>query len=215
MILGSLMSANVPAFKRAIDSRNRFGLLRYLEVGCAYGVTCIGISKYLDEVRKGPWQSVMLDKRDGGWAYNPDACKASDLFRSMLQCGADLNKASLGKMYLNDDGSDKFLPACPNTFDLVLIDGCHSKECCTKDFLMVEPLVNHGGFVFFHDSDPASQIPETQPHCNQPIGVRQALTDLGVFDDSLKGWSLIDDIQPTPEEVSRGCVVIQKHEYSQ
>lgn len=213
MNLGSMMDCNRLAFHRAIMELKDRELIRYLEVGCAYGVTCIGVSTYLEAVRMGRWQSVMLDKKEGGWAFNPDACKhgAGRLWGAMIGCGETLDNLEKGKIYLNDDGSDKFLNACPDKFDVILIDACHSKECCTKDFRAIEPMVNRGGFVFFHDADPKSQGLDVQPHCNKPIEVRQALKDLGLMDNTRNGWVKVEDIQPENHEEQRGCVVIRKY----
>lgn len=210
MNLGSMMACNNVAFNKAIIERRSEPLFRYLEVGCAYGVTCIGISTYLESTREGRWQSVMIDKKDGGWAFNPDACRnCGRLWGSMTGCGANLDRLSRGKIYLNDEGSDKLLPVCPNKFDLVLIDACHSKECCTHDFLAVEPLVKESGYVFFHDANPKYQGLDVQPHCSKPIGVRAALEDLGLMTGKREGWKLVDDIEPNDDQ-QRGCVVVQR-----
>jgi hypothetical protein len=208
------MQCNEPAFEQAIQSLNIAENLRYLEIGCAYGVTANAIAHRLEQVRPGRWQVVMLDKANGGWAYNKDACKAGagELWGGMITSGMDLKALPNGKVFLNDGGSEEFIWANHNMFDIVLIDGCHSRSCCAQDFVGISFSVNPGGFVFFHDADPFAQGQDVQPHCNKPIGVRQALFDYGLMDGSRKGWKVIADIQPEDTKNQRGCVVIRKIE---
>lgn len=212
MTLGSAMQCNEPAFEKAIQDLANVPVLRYLEIGCAYGVTANAIAHRLEEVRPGRWQVVMLDLADGGWAYNPDACKAGagKLWGGTISCGLDLVRVDYGKVFLNDNGSVLFLERCENKVDLVLIDGCHSAGCCAQDFVNVAFLVNLGGFVFFHDADPAAQGQDVQPHCKQPIGVRKMLNEYGLLSNQRPGWKLIADIQPDDTKNQRGCVVVQK-----
>lgn len=206
-----MMDCNVPAFLKAIETLKPVELLRYLEVGCAYGTTTIGISTHLENTRAGRWQSVQLDKLIGQWAYNKNACRdgAGRLWGGMIKIGETLDNLERAKIYLNDDGSTEFLPYCPDSFDLVLIDACHAKDCCALDFFMLSKLVNVGGYVFFHDADPQCQGKDLQPHCQEPIQVRAALTDLGFIDNTRKGWKLVDDVQPADPN-QRGCVAVRK-----
>lgn len=211
MKLGPMMECNVEAFLKAIEKRRNATPFRYLEVGCAFGGTMSGIAQCLNESLSGCWQAIGLDKREGGWEYSEEtyAGLLGPLYGGKIAPGIRLDSVPFGKAYLNDFGSHFFLPACKDTFDLVLIDACHGKDCCTKDFLMVEPLVNPEGFVFFHDADPDTQGKDLQPHCQQTIGVRQALKELGLLDSSRVGWQLIEDIQPEDHK-DRGCVVVQR-----
>jgi SAM-dependent methyltransferase len=210
-----MMECNVAAFQRAIAARSSVDLFRYLEVGCARGSTVAGIIRRLHATRPGRWQAVALDKLVGGWEYGiPEFFEATKPFSGgMIAAGVKLEFLAEGMVFLNDDGSDVFLPACRDQFDLVLIDACHGKDCCVRDFQMVEPLVKPGGYVFFHDADPMCQGKDLQPHCQQTIGVRSALTELGLFDSTSPEWDLVEDIQPV-DNWNRGCVVVKRRDKS-
>lgn len=206
------MDCNAAAFAKAIQNRASEQVFRYLEIGCAWGGTVAGISQHLERTRPGRWQSVGIDKREGGWVYRQGdfVDTAGPMFGAILESGVSLNDVALGRIYLNEEGSLSYLPFCRDQFDLVLVDACHSKHCCSLDFDLAAPHVKPGGFVFFHDADPASQGLDLQPHCQRFIEVREFLIEHGFLPSVNPGWTLIDDIQPSDRQ-QRGCVVIQKN----
>lgn len=205
------MDCNVFALERAIESRKDSPVFRYLEVGCAGGGTLGSIVKHLNKTVTGKWQAVGVDKREGGWQFDENLIRQflGQFLGRRIGAGQSLDGLPYGQAFINTEGSEKFLLACKDKFDLVLIDACHSKECCTRDFEMAEKLVKPGGFVFFHDADPDCQGMDVQPHCKKPIGVRDALLQLGLLGNFCSGWEFIEDIQPHDPAV-RGCVVVQK-----
>jgi predicted O-methyltransferase YrrM len=50
--------------------------------------------------------------------------------------------------------------------DMVLIDACHSHSASLKDFLNVKDHVNEDGFIFLHDTYPASSYWTDEGLCN-------------------------------------------------
>lgn len=63
--------------------------------------------------------------------------------------------------------SDNFFLKYPNLkFDMVFIDGDHSKEQVYKDFINVKDRVIEDGFVFFHDSYPHAEYLCAPQYCN-------------------------------------------------
>lgn len=205
------MACNVAAFQDAIRSRAAEPMFTYLEVGCSRGGTVVGLSRFMESIRPGRWKSVGLDKREGGWEYGYEAFvnECGPLWGGGIQTGTLLDYKAAGLVYFNDDGAEIFMGACRDTFDLILIDACHGKDCVMRDFYMASTLVKPGGYIFFHDADPASQGKDLQPHCQQTIGVRSALADLGLLDSDRPGWQLVFDIRPDTE-ADRGCVVVKR-----
>lgn len=76
-----------------------------------------------------------------------------------------------------------------NSLDIVLIDGCHGRQCVIDDFLSIEAKVKPGGLVIFHDACAASQNTDYQDHCRENINVRKALVELGLLSLGRNGWA--------------------------
>lgn len=75
--------------------------------------------------------------------------------------------------------------------DLCLIDGCHCYDCCRKDFELVEPHIQNGGVILFHDAAPDQQGVALPKHGS--MEVLRAITELGLADDTRPGWLRLPD----------------------
>lgn len=76
-------------------------------------------------------------------------------------------------------------------FDIVLIDGCHCKQCVIDDFNSVSFHLAPGGFIIFHDTDDHCQGIHDKacesPHQKKGIEVKSALEELGLPNED---WEL-------------------------
>ena len=77
--------------------------------------------------------------------------------------------------------------------DYVHIDGCHCYKHVIKDFLCVENKVKTGGLVTFHDAGAEEEGTDLQ-HGDSYINVREAIRDLGLFDNKRNGWKFVAEI---------------------
>lgn len=106
--------------------------------------------------------------------------------------------------------SERFLETVRgHYYHFVLIDGCHSEHCATVDFLGVERVSISGTIVLFHDFQEAAQGGDIQPHCKQPIGVRDATKKLGLIDGSRPRWKRLPDLKGDPSCGGADCGVFQ------
>lgn len=129
---------------------------RYLEIGVRDGRVLKLVSKYCKE------------------------CYAVDL--------NFLNKDFLNNVKLFETSSDSFFENLDKSlfFDMVFIDGDHSKEQVYKDFVNVESLVIEDGFVFFHDSYPygeAMLAPGLSNDCWEAVK--------RIKKDFIKNWEIV------------------------
>jgi predicted O-methyltransferase YrrM len=92
--------------------------------------------------------------------------------------------------------------------NFAFIDGCHGYNCVAQDWRDVDALMPVGGIVVFHDADPQCQGQDIQPHCMEPIRVREAVTD-GLRRTAGK-WKLLADIHADPD--NNGVIILQKVE---
>lgn len=71
-------------------------------------------------------------------------------------------------VFLYEMKSDDFFEKIESSlkFDMVFIDGDHSKEQVYKDFLNVKDRVIDDGFIFFHDSYPYAEYMLNPDLCN-------------------------------------------------
>jgi len=93
--------------------------------------------------------------------------------------------------------------------NFIFIDGCHALDCFMDDFLRAEWFIRKGGVIAIHDTDFECQHTEPQPHCGDPIRVRQACECLGLIPLVRPGWMLLEETQANPQG-GRGCLFIQK-----
>lgn len=101
----------------------------------------------------------------------------------------------------------------PNDFvNICFIDGEHSKQEVTKDFLAVEEKIRNGGLIVFHDTCVLSQGTDYQVVGQEFINVRAALRDLGLLDNKRPGWKFKEEILGTRFSGGdgNGCIWIEK-----
>lgn len=174
MKLGICMDGVEAQFEKSLREMARAGEpFSYVEIGVAYCQTMAAVVEVL-KATGAMWSAVGVDP----------APFAREHFDRCLACE---DRAYL----LNTDRESAFrrwsLP-----IDFCLIDGCHGPVCVSGDFLSVEPHVNMGGLVIFHDFGTAS-IGQHQPHCKAPSNVRGAVEILGLLDGTRPGWKRLPD----------------------
>lgn len=100
------------------------------------------------------------------------------------------------------------------------LDGCHCVNHAQCDFLNYSPFVEVGGYVLFHDTalptslgmDKQEPWPQTDhSYAGKPpsvLGVREALTKLGLLQNYRADWKLIEEV---PSDTGlMGMVLVQK-----
>ena len=192
---GICMEAVEPYIRKwLVDVASRSTKINYLEIGLASGYTLDGVCELLESTPGLDWHAYGIDYGEG-W---PEA--SLDTLRAKFSVYGDRVNLSFG-------GSHNDLLSWDTPLNFVLIDGCHERECCKKDFLLVEPHVVDGGVVAFHDSGTTEQGGGIQPHNGQPIAVRSAIDDLGLLNGSRPGWLTLDDVCPVNNS---GCFLTRK-----
>lgn len=174
------------------------GTFYYAELGCAEGRTFSAVLRQMRRLGQDTYGFAV--DQPAGWSFT--------------QSGFDQNLADFKRgidyqLYLN--GAHAFLEQCiDNSLSAVLIDACHEKECAFEDFRRTESKIRAGGIAVFHDTAPFAQGIDIQPHRNLPIGVRDAIAELGLFDKHPK-WELLLDVQGSEKRNERGIVAVRKH----
>lgn len=129
----------------------------YLEIGLLYGRTFDGISKLIWYRTGGDFRAVGIDPYP--LFYDVSITKQQKV----------IPKKSADALKEISDNAP---------YALVLIDGCHCRECAEADFRRIWPYVQPGGFVLFHDYAPEQQGFGAQIHDDRPIEVCKAVDAL-------------------------------------
>lgn len=89
-------------------------------------------------------------------------------------------------------------------FNLLFVDGCHCVNHAMCDFLNYSPMVKVGGYALFHDTalptgkEKQEEWPQTDhSYAGKPpsvLGVREALTKLGLLQGYRKDWKFVKEI---------------------
>jgi len=186
------------AMNRALSAVLHDGVFYYAEIGCAEGRTFSAVLKHLRS--KGVDFFGFAVDQPQGWSFS--------------QAGFDRNLAGFraGVDYgLYQKGGMAFLSSClENSLSAVLIDACHEYKCCGLDFILTEPKVRSGGLVVFHDTAEYAQGTDIQPHCGEPIRVRDALSDLSLLPCTRKGWELMFEVPGNKDRDERGIIGYRK-----
>lgn len=192
----------------------KFDPFRYLEIGVGGGGTLKAVTDIVRENHNN-WITVGVDISEG-WSLKLEEIKVR--IPNIIH---GLSSPETNFPHLSLFGSAEFLLCWPTdkSLHVVIIDGCHGKACVMADFLGVEPLVEKGGFVIFHDAGIEEQGVDIQPHCGEPINVRSALIALKLIEDIQPegaeipyrdGWSFHSLIQGDTSRGGHSCVVVQK-----
>lgn len=173
-----------------------FDHVTYVEMGIAEGRTLSAVGNHLKDLNH-KFTCIGVDI-ENGWSLNVEE------FLKNIQ-GIEDNViltlvGSQGFLELHTDDSISFL----------LIDACHSRECCAKDFIAAEKKVRSGGFVAFHDTASFAQNIQPQPHCNQPCHVMGSLEDLALIGDNRPGWRLFSKTDGEPTGENNGMMIFRK-----
>lgn len=182
---------------RALSIARHEGTFYYAELGCAEGRTFSAVLKQMRRLKQDTYGFAV--DQPAGWSFTQSG------FDQNL---ADFNRGIDYQLYLN--GAHAFLDQCiNNSLSLVLIDACHEKECAALDFIRTASKVRPGGIVVFHDTAEYAQGIDIQPHRNLPIGVRDAIKALCLFDEHPE-WELLFDVPGSEKRDERGIVVVRK-----
>lgn len=199
-----------------------------VEIGSAGCITLRAFKDVVAENRIAPWRVVGFDLPDG-WSLDmneinqvfdgkPNILKEEDIGKATPTNRMELWLLKDPRKYLKDN--------LPYPIDFAFIDGCHGK-CAANDFLAIEPKVNVGGIVMFHDFGFLDQGRDFQPHCQEFINVRKHLADIGLIDTRAgenkdktvrSGWRFLGEIQgsrywkdaASPETKGNSCGIFQK-----
>lgn len=167
----------------------------YYEIGIGHGDTMLAVHSWLTQ-RQVPHKIVGVDLP----GYTGDATKYA--FNEQPS-------ASFGTIDLALVGSEAFLANVTTKAHMVFIDACHGKPCVIRDFLNAESKVHKGGIVCFHDTDPNCQGHHFQDHCQMGIAAREAVQELGLLDNTRKGWIKVAETSGQFPN-THGCLFVQK-----
>lgn len=192
---GSMSEAEYDFMDRLIVKVGvQFGEVRFLEIGVCGGETVRGIVDVCKRM-KWPITATGVDCLEHYKPTPPPDCPYT------FYCGDSMDQ------WRHIDQS----------FNLLLIDGCHCVIHSMCDFLNYSPLVVVGGYCLFHDTavpkDQYEQIPFPQDHSfagKDPgkLGVREGLKKLGLLQGYRIDWTLIEEV-PSPDGVM-GAILFQK-----
>ncbi|MFN9643915.1 MAG: class I SAM-dependent methyltransferase [Cyanobacteriota bacterium] len=116
-------------FSKYLCFLSRYKITSYLEIGVAYGGTFVFTVAYLDRFNRG-LKATCIDVRDPS---------------QLVTCFSGIRPFQ----YITDKSCELFKHVDPNTsFDLVLVDGDHSRQGAMNDFHLVR---NRAKIIAFHD----------------------------------------------------------------
>jgi len=177
--LGICMDGGEERFLEVIEgvARSRESGFTYVEIGLAYGETLKGV---WDRIRSYPGATV--------FGFELPTWEGIDCIRRRFYDGPLVeNKEGLeGAVNIILKPSTEGLKDWTRPIDVAFIDGCHGKACAMADFLALAPHITPGGLVIFHDAGEAEQGGDIQKHCGTPIGVREAIEELGLWGDRIR-----------------------------
>lgn len=168
----------------------------YMELGIAEGRTLTKISAHLAS-KTNLFHCIGVDIEDG-WSLN-----MQEVVSNTLPFADKVDICLLGSTFALSIQDD-------HTIDFLLIDACHSRECCARDFINAVTKIRPGGFVAFHDTAPFAQGVAPQPHCNQLCNVMEALMDLNLIGDHRPGWHLHTEVHGEPTGDNNGMMIFKK-----
>jgi len=178
--------------------------LIYVEIGVAGGLTFAQVCKHLDANLK-DWHAIGVDLPDdaeglvkGVWCLDTESFDR--VTRPYIVRARLVRQAS----------QDFFRTWVHVPISLLLIDGCHEKDCVKADFEKAEPQIVPGGCVIFHDTAQWSQGDSPQPHKGFPIETRQAILELGLLPVTRPGWAFVAEADGRQDQGGRGCMVFQR-----
>lgn len=199
--LGLCQAGNAPVFQEVFDDLyKQFPTgITYAEIGVGSGGTLLWAARYMKEHFK-DWRAIGIDL-PGGYSFCAHSvvnrCAGNFFVRFITEEVRDIENPkpwyalANGVTLVFAPSQAVFRRFWPKGLPLhcVLIDGCHGRSCVVGDFLSVEPLVEEGGYVLFHDYGQDS-VGEFQPHCG--VGdTWGAIEDLRLIYNNRPGWKFV------------------------
>lgn len=74
--------------------------------------------------------------------------------------------------------TDDFFTQNKETFDVIFIDACHEYEYVKRDLFNTIPILNEGGIIFMHDTDPLNETLLQPDWCGDGCRVNLDLNEL-------------------------------------
>lgn len=178
--LGILMEGGEVEFLRTvIAAMVKFEHPHYVEVGVAYGETLYGVWCAVKGIPNACVTGIEIPTGPG-W----------DCIERIFKDEPDYRDNHFGFLATVHRGKSTEVLAIQGfrPISVAFIDACHGKPCVMADFIAVEKHCEIGSVVIFHDADQKDQGGDMQPHCQEPINVRNALIELGLLENKRPGW---------------------------
>lgn len=126
--------------------------VRVLEVGCFIGISSHWIASALDEIGDGS-----IDSIDTFWPKYPSPYHFSYLADPFTLAKSTAKRTDAGRritFHVSDsvDFAESISPL--DQYDFMFIDGDHTFEGVTRDFLAYFPKLRKGGIILLHDTNP-------------------------------------------------------------
>lgn len=74
--------------------------------------------------------------------------------------------------------TDDFFAQNKETFDVIFVDACHEYEYVKRDLFNAIPILNEGGIIFMHDTDPLNETLLQSDWCGDGCRVNLDLHEL-------------------------------------
>jgi len=74
--------------------------------------------------------------------------------------------------------TDGFFAQNKETFDVIFIDACHEYEYVKRDLFNAIPILNEGGVIFMHDTDPLNETLLEPDWCGDGCRINPDLQEL-------------------------------------
>lgn len=159
--------------------------IRVLEIGMHDGGTAKGIERFITNVPHIGEAGLILKDLEY-WGIDPDPGTSRPRY-----------VPEGGKVIIGD--SAEVFDQIPHELDLVWVDGCHCVNHVLLDTLHYTPRVRSGGFICFHDINPAGQnAKEHQYHGPNTDAFGLAVTSaLEAICFPWAPWTLFDEKYPS------------------
>jgi len=176
------------------DLKERFGSIRFLEIGVFGGGTVTGICRQAEKIGC-PILAAGVDFEQ--WKPNPVPIPTY--------------------LFFGGDSMDMWRKI-DLQFNFLFVDGCHCVNHAMCDFLNYSPFVVEGGYALFHDTDKQSGHdnqggwPQDHSYAGKPdsvIGVRDALKKIGLLDGLRRDWQFIKEV-PNRDDGTAGMMLFKK-----
>lgn len=179
-------------------NNSKYNEFRFLEIGSAAGATLKAIYEITKEnIKHDNWRIDGLDLVNG-WSLDLNIIKEFGYPIGIYQNGIRNPELTIYNerafLWLENNPREWIKNLNDGSIDIAFIDGEHSKQEVTKDFLAVESKIKLGGQIWFHDCGVLETGTDWQPVGQEFINVRGAINDLGLWDNKYPGWEFVREI---------------------